>query len=200
VTQDTPLDAEAVDLVAEIDREAEAEKRKILEEARGKAAEILAAAAARIRAAAENESHLTEKRARVNEDRLLGQARMESLGERLRGLRREYQLVFEMAQQQIELLVRSPRYPDAMRALIREALGVVSQAASVCVAQADEEMCRGILRELGTVCEVKTEDLAPGSVIVASADGKVRIDNSLRVRLAAAETLLETRITRCLDG
>lgn len=200
MTQDAPLDAEAVDLVAEIDREAEAEKTRILEEARAKAAEILAAAEARIQAAAEDADLLTEKRARADEDRLHGDARMDALAERLRGLRQVYQLVFETARQRIDSLVRSPEYARAMRALIQEALAMVPEAASISVAPEDEEMCRRILGELGATCQIKTGDLDHGSILVASADGKVTVDNSLTVRLATAETLLETRIARCLDG
>ncbi len=200
MTRDAGLDAEAEALVKEIDQEAEAEKQRILGEAREKAAVIQAAADERIKSAAHDASQLTEKRARVDEDRLHGQARMEAQAERLQGLRRVYQLVFETARQRTEALVRSPRYPEAMKALIREALESAPHAAVVSVARADQEMCRDVLRQLGKDCQVDGQDIAPGSVIVSSADGRIRVDNSIGVRLAAAEAVLETQIARCLNG
>jgi vacuolar-type H+-ATPase subunit E/Vma4 len=200
VTGDTPLDAEAAALVAEIDREAEAEKQRILGEAGDRAARIHADADARIRAAAQEASQLTEKLARVDEDRLQGQTRMEAQAERLTGLHRAYQLAIQTARERIDSLVRSPRYPDAMKTLIAEALEIVRDAAVVSVARADQQMCRDILAELGKGCQVAGQDLAPGSVIVSSADGRIRADNSLGVRLASAEVILETQIARTLNG
>lgn len=200
MTEDTRRDAEAEALLEEIDREAEEEKKKIIREARDKAAQILAAAEVRIRSATEDASRRTEKLARVDEERLLGQARMEVQAHRMRGMHRAYQRVFEIARQRIDALIRSPRYPDAVKALIREALAAVPQAAMISVASEDREMCRDILRALGKSCQVTGLDAGPGTVVVSTADGKIRVDNSLAARLASAETQLETRIARCLNG
>jgi vacuolar-type H+-ATPase subunit E/Vma4 len=194
------LDADAAPLVAEIDREAEAQRERILGEARAKAAEIEAAAEARIRSAREDALRLTQKLARADEDRLLGQARLEAQAERQQGLRIVYQRVFDAAREHLQTLADSLRYPAAMKALIREAVEAAPQASVLSVAVADVELCRGILREMERSCQVTGQDLRPGSVIASTADGKVRVDNSLGVRLATAEVVLETRITRCLNG
>ncbi len=198
MTGDRLQDAEA--LVEEIDREAEAEKLKIIAEAQDKANQVLAAADVMIQRATEEASRLMEKRAHVDEDRLLGRARMDVQADRLRGMRRAYERVFEIARQRIDSLVRSPRYSEAMKALVREALEAVPRAAVISVAREDQEMCRDILRALGKSCQVTGMDLGPGTVVASSADGRIRVDNSLAVRVAKAETQLETRVARCLNG
>lgn len=193
-------DAEAAPLVAEIDREAEAQGQGILGEAREKAAAMAAAAEARIQGAREEAARAAQKLARVDKDRLLGQARLEAQAEKQQGLRRVYQRVFQAARERLASLAGSPRYPDAMHALIREALDTVPRASLLSVAQADVELCRDIVRRLGRDCMTTGKDLPPGSVIAETADGKVRVDNSLEVRLATAEAVLETPIARCLNG
>ncbi len=194
------MEDEAAALVAEIDREAEAEKERILSEARDKASRILAEADAGIARSREEASRLAEKRARVDEDRLFGQVRLEAQAQRLRGLRRAYERAFAMARERIDKLVRSPGYRDTLRTLVREALEQTPQAALVTVAREDVKICSEVVRESGAECEVAGAELPPGSVVVSSADGKVKVDNSLAARLAAAEGAMETRITRCLNG
>lgn len=193
-------ETDAAPLVAEIDREAEAQRQSILEEARGKAAGIATAAEARIQAAREAAHRLTEKRARVDEDRLLGQARLDAQAERQRGLRSIYQRVFARARERVSGLAASSRYAAALKALVAEALDLIPQASQLSVAASDAELCRRILRELGGSCRVEGRELPAGSVIASTADGKVQVDNSLGVRLSSAEEALETQITRCLNA
>ncbi len=193
------MEEEAAALVAEINREAEAEKERILCEAREKARRILADADAGVAQATEEASRHAEKQARVDEDRLFGLVRLEAQAARLRGLRRAYERAFEVARERIDALVRSPRYPDALGALVREALERAPQAARVTVAVQDVSVCRDALRGLSAV-EVVGASVPPGSVVVSSADGKVKVDNGFAARLAAAYGTMETRITRCLNG
>ncbi len=101
-------DAEAAPLVAEIDREAEAQGQGILGEAREKAAAMAAAAEARIQGAREEAARAAQKLARVDEDRLLGQARLEAQAEKQQGLRRVYQRVFQAARERLASLAGSP--------------------------------------------------------------------------------------------
>ncbi|HVP18073.1 MAG TPA: V-type ATP synthase subunit E [Spirochaetia bacterium] len=194
------MEEEAAALVAEIDREAEAEKERILSEARDKARQILADADARIRSATEEASRVMQKQARVDEDRLQGEVRLEAQAERLQDLRRAYGNAFAIARERIEALTWSPRYAEALRTLISEALEKSPQAAVLTVANRDVETCREALKELAPGCRLIGAELPPGSVIVSSGDGKVTVDNSLDVRLAMAEAALETQITRCLNG
>jgi len=194
------IDADAAPLVAEIDREAEAQRQQILREARDKAAEIAAASDARIRAAREEARRLTQKRARVDEDRLLGQARLDAQAERQLGLRRIYHRVFAQAREHLSGLAASSRYPAALKALVKEALSVIPHASLLTVAAGDADLCRRILRELGKSCQVEGQKLPAGSVIASTADGNVRVDNSLEIRLAAAEAAMEPQVTRCLNG
>lgn len=191
---------EAAELVAEIDREAEKEKERILSEARGKARRILEEAEARIQSATEEASRAMEKQARVDEDRLVGEVRLAAQAERLEGLRRVYQEAFAIARRRIDERVGSAGYRQALQALISEALQKLPHAAVLTVALQDVHMSREAVRGAAGGCEVAGAELPPGSVIVSSADGKVRVDNSIGVRLAMAEATLETQITRCLNG
>jgi V/A-type H+/Na+-transporting ATPase subunit E len=194
------IEEEVAPLFAEIGVEAEAEEEKILREAQDKVRRILADSEARIQSATEEASRIMEKQARVDEDRLHGETRMQDRAQRISGMRLAYKRVFEIARERIDRLVGSAHYPDALRALICQALERAPRAAVVSVAPEDVETCRGILRELGKSCQVETARSARGTVIVSTADGKVRVDNSLATRLSMAEAEMETQVTRCLNG
>ena len=52
---------------------------------------------------------------------------------------------------------------------------------------------------MGTECTLTEDDLPRGSVVVFDAGGTVKVDNSLRVRLAMALQVLETPVAKCLN-
>ena len=191
---------EAAELVAEIDREAEAEKERILSEARDKARRVLEEAQARIQAATEEATRVMQKQARVDEDRLIGEVRLAAQAEKLDGLRRVYREAFAVARKRINDLARSPGYRQALQALVSEALELSPQAAVVTVAHQDAALGGEAVRGAAPGCKVVGADVPPGTVIVSTADGKVTVDNSLGTRLATAEAVLETQVTRCLNG
>ncbi|MGO9409723.1 MAG: V-type ATP synthase subunit E [Spirochaetia bacterium] len=192
-------DVEAAALIAEIGREASGERESILSEARARAREILADVERRAQQAAEEAARIMEKQARVDEDRLLGRARMEADAERTAGVRSVYQRVFEIAEERLAALVGSPRYSDVLKALLGEAMQRIPKPGRVCVSRADAEVCRKALREMGTECTLTEDDLPRGSVVVFDAGGTVKVDNSLRVRLAMALQVLETPVAKCLN-
>jgi len=196
VTQDIGAAA----LIATIDREAETEKERILGEARATAGQIEAESEARTAAATAEATRIMEKAARMDEERLLGQVRLETEAEEVRGMRGLHQRVFDLASRRIAELARSPGYPHAVRALVRQALQELKAPGSALTSRGDAAVCREALKEAGLSCDVVDTEPSPGTVILRSAGGVVTVDNSLSVRLAMARQTMESRIARCLNG
>lgn len=189
-------DAEAADLIREIDREAEEQRQKILAEARDRAREILAAADAEIAADTERAEALMEKRARIDAERLLGEVTLEAAAARLRMRRQMYDQAVAQARKSITDLARGPRWKDALGALLAEALSAAGAdaAAKAAVTAPDRAIAAALLKELGKSCVVETVDGDPGTVVVMAGDGRRRIDNSLGVRLDQAAESREAAI------
>jgi V/A-type H+-transporting ATPase subunit E len=187
-------DSDAAALLGEIGREAEQEKEKILAEARERAGALLAAADARLAAVTSEAERRMEKQARVDADRLSGQAMMEAAGERLRARREVYGKAVASARQRIDAQARGPSGRAAVRALVSEALQKVPGEARILVSAHDRETCAQLLRETGRNCRIEAADVGPGTVVVEAADGRRSADNSLGARLERAAESMEAVI------
>lgn len=195
-------DAEAADLIREIDREAEEQKQRILAEARDRARDILAAADAEIAAETARAEALMEKHARIDAERLLGDVKLVEAAERQRMRRQVYDDAVAEARRRILELARGPAWKSALRALLAEALsGVGGDAeAKVSVSAGDRAAAAALLRELGRTCEIETVDADPGTVVVTKEGGRRRINNSIGVRLERAAESQEAVIAARLFG
>ena len=177
------------DLLAGLKAEAAAEEAAIEVET---VAEI-----ARIGVAAQKEAtRLKEQALRVVEDELRVEAEARRARARLaaaatvRHAREEafYELLVEV-RRRLEAVREGPGYPAVLRALLRESLAALPDAAVLRVDPRDERLAAELLGELGAKLEIAATLETAGGVELTRGDERV-VRNSVEERLANAEPRL----------
>ena len=193
-------DPNAGGLFTAIEKSAEGERAVILAAAEAQAREI------RARGQAEGERRKAEALRRLEkqllgeEQRILGEARMEARGEKLLAKRRCIAEAFRRAREEILRLCASDAYPAALERLVEEAIAAAGEAEALEVREADAAAGRAKLAAMGAHLSVRGVAGNPGTVVALARDGRVRVDNSLLARLARAETGDESVVARHLFG
>lgn len=192
-------------------------QQAIMEDAVGEAEQILAEAHARaeaIRAEAEAqadaEREMRLQRARQAAETVRGQvvaaAQIEAQTIRLKRREQLLECVFDEARRQLADAPRWPDYPEIARRLAREAVEMLG--ADEVLVRADLATRRvlddGALAELAQELGVRLstgESLNRGTgVVVETADGHRRYDNTLETRLARMRDALRAPVYRILAG
>lgn len=189
---------EAQALLADITAQAQAERRKILEESRSRVEAIRARSDEEIRRLEEEASRRHEKRLALERDRILGEALQQERRSRLLARREWIDRAFAGAQARLERISATEGYPGLLRRLIAEAAGAVGEAGEVVVAGQDLALGRSLAQELGLSCAVRGEGEQAGTAVALSSDRLRRVDNSLSARLARARQVIEPEIARLL--
>ena len=193
-------DEQAQALLEEIRGQSEAERQRILEEGRGRAAAIRAEAEEQVRRLEAEAERQLARRLSVEEDRLRGEASLASRTRVLASRRELLDRVFQAARQRLLERQDSPEYGELLTRLIREAAAAVGDRGELRVAEADAELGRNAVGQLGLGFEVRAEGGPKGTVIALSPDGLRRADNGLWTRLEQAGRTLEQEIARLLFG
>ena len=193
-------DEQAQALLEEIRGQSEAERQRILEEGRGRAAAIRAEAEEQVRRLEAEAERQLERRLGVEEDRLRGEASLASRTRVLASRRELLDRAFQAARQRLLERQDSPEYGELLTRLIREAASAVGDRGELRVAEADAELGRNAVGQLGLGFEVRAEGGPKGTVIALSPDGLRRADNGLWTRLEQAGRTLEQEIARLLFG
>jgi len=198
VTALAPADVQV--LLADLEAQGASQRGKADEETRQKIAEIEAGAEAeigRIRGQAEtrlrrliaNDRERITSRFRIEERRLLLEARRSALAR-----------VFSAARGRLAEGMDAAAYRAMLSRLAAEALAAVGKDAELEVARRDLALGREIASGLGATGEVRERGDEPGTIVAVSPDGRRRADNSLVRRLAQAERLLEQDLAAILFG
>jgi V/A-type H+-transporting ATPase subunit E len=189
------------ELIALLEREAQAERERVLDEARVQAEAIRAQAArdaeeyleaTRTRLEAEGRAALVKARsaARLKATSLVLQAKEEEIGR-----------VFVAAARALAELVRDPaRYPDVLQAFIEEGLKGVAGRTVVTVNPSDEGTVVELARRLGWEIEVRTDPAVSGGARIASPDGRFVVTNTVTSRLERARPALAADVAKTLWG
>lgn len=187
-------------LIQLLEQEARVEKDQVLNEAQAKAQEIAAAAA---RDADEIDA---EARRRVDAEETQARARAASTASLraaalvLAAKDEAIREVFEQAEADLRRAAGDPqRRGTVLRTLLREAAQDLGGGrVTVDVARGDVPAVQEACRELGLDAEVRqAPDVADG-VRVASADGRVVVENTLASRLARARREMVSRVAETL--
>jgi len=188
-------------LIQLLEQEARVEKDQVLKEAETKAAEILEAArreAQETEAAARGrvEAEQAQARARASSTASLRAAAL-VLAAKDQAIRQ----VFEQAEAELRQAAGNPQPRAAvLRSLLREAAQGLSGGGRLIVetSSADVAAVREACRELGLDADVReAADVADG-VRVASADGRVVVENTLGSRLARARREMVSKVAEML--
>lgn len=173
------------DLLNAIEADANEEGARLENESRGEAETILAEAeAGAVRAREEvlrahapattNEANRRVALARLEASRLEREAREEA-----------FSLLVDEARSRLAAVRDEPGYRDTLRALMREALAALPDAATAHVNPLDETLAAGLAHELGADLAVAPEPGIGGGVVLASAGGRA-VRNTLEERLTNA--------------
>jgi vacuolar-type H+-ATPase subunit E/Vma4 len=187
---------EARVLLDEILAQAAAERERILSEGRARAAAIRASGEAEIRRLESEALHQLERRLAVDEDRILGESRLEARTGLLTVRREWIDRAFQLAGRRLAERCASPGYEGLLASLMREAAEALGGEGELRVAEADLELARGVVSRLGLPHEVQAEGGEQGTVIAVSS-GR-RVDNSLTTRLQEASRSLEREVAGLL--
>lgn len=190
--------AEGEALLEEIRRHADSERKKILEEASARVETSRKSADTEVRAMEAEARRSLERRVALDRNRIAGDIENEARTRSLAARREALGKAFVDAREEISRAAAGPRYRAALLTLAREAAAVLGEPGAILFARRDEALGREITAELGLRSEVRSEGDEPGTVVAVSPDGRRRADNSLAVRLANAELLLETEVARRL--
>ncbi len=188
------------ELLAEITRQADAERQKLLEQTRTRVDGIRAETEAELGRLETETARTVDALRALERERVLGQVRSAERRRLLEVRRAGLRTAFGTVRERLDRLYRTDEYPAVLGRLIEEALAAAGEAGELLVAGSDVREARAVLVRLGVDCPVTSHGDEPGTVIVASQDGLRRIDNGLATRLRNAERMMEPETARLLFG
>ena len=191
--------ATSSDLITLLEREAAAEREKVLAEARAQAEAIRAEARRGATAL------LTSTRARLEIEtrsaliKAQSTTHLRASSTVLQAKEEQIVRVFSAAETDLARLAGDGhRYPAALRLFLEEALGGVRGAAVVAVSPADQAVVAGLVRLAGWDATVRPDPALQGGVRVSSPDGRLVITNTLASRLERARPALAAQVAKML--
>lgn len=198
-------------IIAEIDKSAEKQVSGILSESRQKADIVLSGA--RGKAEAEAVAIITrgEQEARRESQRILAEARIRARREKVKAQEDVVSLAFQSARESMQKMAegKGEDYRKVLETLIKESvLSSSSEALEVLLDSRDkglvsEEILNRIAQEagpdLGMTISLRVSDeelTCLGGVVVKSADGKVRVDNTFEARIDRFRDNIRTLVAK----
>lgn len=191
----------ASELIRLLEQEAEAERERILAEARERADRILK------EAEAEAAALLDEGRRRIASEveaarvRAQGAAALRATSLVLQTKDEEIDRVFEVSRAHLEQIPQDlARYLPILRRLVEEAVEGFEGRVVVECAESDAPAVEAIVRELKIPADVRPSPDVWGGVRVRSEDGRFVVENTLTSRLERARQVLLSEVAEILWG
>ena len=188
------------EIVAIIEREADEEATRILEDAERQASESVAAAEARVQAQVAAAIERLGPEIRAAAQRRINAVRLRILEDRARADATRLVAVFDAAEEQVRAIAGGadpPRWSSALTALCTEALRAVGPGASVRLRASDVDAVRAAAEAWRAEVVALADDEEPG-LIASAGDGRIEVDARLSVRLERARTLLAEGVAQSL--
>ncbi len=183
------LDDECRAECQDIFRRAEQEAKQIIVKAQAEAEEIRQARLAKIRTEAESETTA-----------MLYSARLKSKNEVIQAKEKVVEKALAEAVRRMENLRSRGDYREILSGLIGEGLFRVSGKVVLHVDPADGKLAAEIMKEKGLACEIHTDIRTLGGAVVADADERVKIINTVEERLNRAREKLRMQVSAILFG
>jgi len=191
----------ASELIQLLEREAEAERERILAEARERADRIRNEAEAQATALVEAQRRRIASEVEAARVRAQSAATLRATSLILEAKDEQIDRVFELAQTELERISHDPtRYPAILRRLLQEAVEGFEGRVVVECAESDVAAVEAIARELGIEADVRPSPDVWGGVRVRSEDGRFVVENTLTSRLARARQALLSEVAEILWG
>ncbi len=187
-------------LFAAMHMQADAEKSEILTEAEAKIRDILARTDAECDQLRVQRSQLVDEQVRLETMRITGHAGMDRRTRFLSMKRALLKETFARVREYLLDVRKSDDYEEVLDNLIEQAVRSLDGNIRVAVADQDVAFCRKALAKLNVDCPVDGLGDEVGAVVVTSADGLHRMDNSLSTRLTKVEASMEQEVAGILFG
>ncbi len=184
------------EVIRKLKEEAEEKAKKIIEEAEKKALEIVREAEEKRKREAERKRRELLEEARRDAQIILSEARREA---RMIVARVRYEVVEEVLRRVRESIRERIDLKSSITNLLKDSLSQIGRPTTIYINGEDEDIVKGVIKELGIedVKIVKTDIL--GGVIVEDEDGN-KVDNSYDTRLKRASETLVGKIASILWG
>jgi vacuolar-type H+-ATPase subunit E/Vma4 len=188
------------EIVAIIEREADEEATRILEDAERQARETVAAAEAGVQARVDAAVGRLGPEIRAAAQRRINAVRLRILEDRARADAARLVGVVDTAEDEVRAIAGGadpPRWSSALSAWCTEALRAVGQGATVRLRAGDVGAVRGVADRWRAEVVALADDEEPG-VLVSAQDGRLEVDARLSVRLERARKLLAESVAQVL--
>ncbi len=192
----------ASELIDLLEREAEAERQRILAEARQRAEELRRQAEADAHALLEAQRRRVAAEVEAARVRARGVAHLRASSAVLEAKDQVLEEVFRRAAEELDRVARDPaRYGALLRGLLREAVAGFQGPVVVECAEQDLHAVEAAARELGVpVAQVRPDSALRAGVRVRSEDGRFVVENTLLSRLQRARQALLAEVAEVLWG
>jgi V/A-type H+/Na+-transporting ATPase subunit E len=194
------LSSAAADTLEKVSREFESEVLSDLESGRK---ETIAKIESARKETSEEVSKFLEtgtKQAESVKRQIIGAAELDVRNAQLRALEKAVNEAFELATKDIS---DSESYPEAIGRLIEEGLEIIDRGAKVQCSSKDKKVVAAAIRKLDGSIKVSFEDEpidTVGGVVLTTADGTVRFDNTIEARLERMKPMLRKEVAAVLTG
>lgn len=191
------MTSELIDL---LEREAEAERQRLLTEAREQAEELVRQAQAEAEALLESQRQRAASAVEAARVRARGVAQLRATSRILEAKDRQVEEVFRRASAELERIPHdADRYRRILRGLLREAAEGFNGPVVVYAPERDTAAVEAASRELGLhVVHVVPDPSLKDGVRVCSEDGRFVVENTLTSRLQRARQLLVSEVAQLL--
>ncbi len=192
------MSSELIDL---LEREAEAERERLLSEARERATRIVQEAEAEAKAKLEEHRRRVAAEVEAARIRAQGVAKVQAVSLLLETKDQLVEEVFRRAGEELERIAQDPvRFAPVLRELLREAVSGSPGHVVVECAERDVAAVEAAARELGLNADVQPSSAVRGGVRVRSPDGRFTVENTLPSRLERARQVLLSQVADVLWG
>ena len=186
------------EILKALEAEAQLQIERLRSEADTEVATITAKAEEEAKAI--KDRHLAGARQRLGEEqeRLVSGAKLEGKMVRLDAREALLERAFTMAQERLARLRGDSAYPAYLMRLTREAVAEIGSDLRIAVSAVDEELIRGVALELGLRAQISAGLNTCGGLEASTPDGRIRVVNTVEVRLERAQSELRQKLAALL--
>lgn len=191
------------DIIAALEKEAQAQRQEITTRAKKQAKQIIGEAEVESRAIGQDHGERLIGRAENEAIRLLHQADSERQTSLAQARETLVEKALETARSKLAAVTESSAYPALFMALTAEAWEAAASLSGdrvVVVNEKDFALAERTLNELSLKAEIRTDNIQGGGLVIMSKDGRRKLANTLLGRLDRAAPMLTPHVTEILFG
>lgn len=189
-------------ILAALEAEARGQIKEIEEQGEDKVRDIFNEAQKRIAALRSERQRAVQEELQIEEAQILNHAKLQAQQEVMKARETLIEGVLQAVHHRLQNISTSTCYLRLMELLTLEAVDALKTAAGlqVRVRDGDVNLMKGIIENLGLSATFAGGEDCTGGVLVSSTDGRIRVDNTLDIRLRQAASLYRSHIAEIVLG